>query len=196
MFRHLTMAELIELRDKAGSAAARDHVESCAECGRELERLHQRTAALRAMPSLQPPRDRWPAVMEQRARARRLGGTRWLALGGLAATAAVALVVGLGAPAAPADSAPADQIEALIDESRRLEELLRAVQPEGRVINGLTAATIADLEDRLAALDEFLVSAVGTSPPPADVRNLWQERVALMGALVNTHVRQVSYVGF
>ena len=84
---HLTMEQLVALRDGAsepGTAAAREHIEACAQCANELERLHQRIARLRALPSLRPSRDLWPQVDAERRRIRRGRQTRWAGFGGLA----------------------------------------------------------------------------------------------------------------
>ena len=54
---HLSMDQLLALREpgsEPGAAAARRHVEACAECAAELDRLHQRVARLRALPTLRP----------------------------------------------------------------------------------------------------------------------------------------------
>ena len=50
---HLSMEALLSLREaglEPGVAAARQHLESCAGCRAELERLHQRVARLKALP--------------------------------------------------------------------------------------------------------------------------------------------------
>ena len=49
MVRHLTMAELLALRDNEGTAAARSHLEECQVCASEFERIHQRVATARPM---------------------------------------------------------------------------------------------------------------------------------------------------
>ena len=64
MLRHCTIEELLELRDGEGSAAARSHMNSCEACRTELDRLHQRVAALKSLPSFAAPRDRWPIVRD------------------------------------------------------------------------------------------------------------------------------------
>lgn len=120
-----------------------------------------------------------------------------MGMSGLAAAAVLALAVGLSR-AQPGETAvtPRTQVQALMSESSRLEGMLRTVGAGGRVVNGITAAAIADLEDRIALIDVGLQMAQERRYPVTDMRDLWEERVTLMGALVNTHVRQVSYVGF
>ena len=53
--QHCTVEDLLALRDGEGSGAARRHLEGCDRCRAELDRLHQRVAALKALPALRPP---------------------------------------------------------------------------------------------------------------------------------------------
>ena len=66
MTSHLDMAQLVALRDddrsEPGMAVALEHFGTCLHCQSELERLHQRTARLRALPSLAPATNEFPAV--------------------------------------------------------------------------------------------------------------------------------------
>jgi predicted anti-sigma-YlaC factor YlaD len=193
------MGELLDARDGAGTGAAKAHLTACEACRAELDRLHQHAAALRALPALSAPRDRWPVVRAAMVDRRRRA--RW-ARSGWAALAAAAVLVGIvtikGPPDRPdrSDAATALELEALVQESRELEDLLHTYQPSGRVVSGLTAATIADLEDRIAVVDRGIERARAVSAEPAAVTDLWRERVTLMDQLVATHVRQVGYVGF
>ena len=61
---HCTLDDLLEVREGEGTGAARRHLEACDACRAELDRLHQRVAALKALPALRPPRDRWPVVRD------------------------------------------------------------------------------------------------------------------------------------
>ena len=102
MLMHCTMEELLAIRDGQGSQGALRHLDECDECCDELELLHQRVAALKALPIVRPPRDRWSVVRDEvlaeRARARRRFGG-WLTA---AAAASVALAIGLGGVVMPA----------------------------------------------------------------------------------------------
>lgn len=198
MLRHCTISELLELRDRETSAAVIAHVQSCRECRDKLDRLYQRRAALRALPSLRPPRDRWKVVREAHVADRRRALRVRLLWGGLAAAAVIVLAVGIQSAATDRPGAAFEQagLEALVRESQRLEEVLRAVRSERRVMDGYTATAVAELEDRLAALDAGISLAQDERLAPAYLHALWRERVTLMGALVNTHVARVSYVGF
>ncbi len=194
--KHLTMSELIALRDNEGTAAAREHLSRCEMCTAEFERLYQRVAALKALPEFRPARDRWNVIRSDVASERRRA-RRWMGMSGVAAAAVMALAVGVSQLANNNVQASTEQEMAdLMAESQRLETMLQSVGQPGRVMNGLTAAAIADLEDRIAFIDAGISEAQSRRYGPADVRDLWEQRVSLMGALVNTHVQQVGYVGF
>ncbi|MEX0692685.1 MAG: hypothetical protein WD934_01590 [Gemmatimonadales bacterium] len=198
MTRHLTMDELLALRAGEGGSAVRAHLASCADCAAELERVAQRVAALKALRPARASRDRWPVVRSRIAAERR---KRWVRRGTLMVTAvaaSLALTLGLmsrgerGLPAAVEGPA----IEAWQAQSQELEGLLAAYAGGGRVVDGRTAAVIADLEDRIALVDAGLMQARRVNAPVTDVAELWRGRVELMNALVSAHTTRTSYVGF
>lgn len=195
MLIHCTMDELLAIRDGQGSQGALRHLDECDECCQELELLHQRVAALKALPSLRPPRDRWSVVRDevlaQRARTRRRFGG-WLTA---AAAASVALAVGLGGLVTPAAQEP-DPLAELVSEAQMLERALRTMRPETRVLTGRIAGAVAALEDRLGLLDVRFKQARVQRLSREKVMVLWQERVDLMDALVNVHARPVILIGF
>ncbi len=195
MLIHCTMDELLAIRDGQGSQGALRHLDECDECCNELELLHQRVAALKALPSLRPPRDRWSVVRDevlaQRARARRRFGG-WLTA---AAAASVALAIGLGGLVMPAAQEP-DPLAELVSEAQLLQEALRVLRPEIRVISGRTAGAVAALEDRLVLLDVRFEEARIRRLSRERLVILWQERIDLMDALVNVHARPVTLIGF
>jgi hypothetical protein len=195
MLIHCTMDELLAIRDGQGSQGALRHLDECDECCHELELLHQRVAALKALPSLRPPRDRWSVVREevlaQRARTRRRFGG-WLTA---AAAASVALAIGFGGLVTPAAQEP-DPLAELVSEAQMLERALRTMRPETRVLTGRIAGAVAALEDRLELLDVRFEQARVQRLSREKVIVLWQERVGLMDALVNVHARPVILIGF
>lgn len=195
MLIHCTMDELLAIRDGQGSQGALRHLDECDECCNELELLHQRVAALKALPSLRPPRDRWSAVRDevlaQRARTRRRFGG-WLTA---AAAASVALAIGLGDLVTPAAQEP-DPLAELVSEAQLLERALRTMRPETRVLTGRMAGAVAALEDRLELLDLRFEQARVQRLSRERVIVLWQERVGLMDLLVNVHARPVILIGF
>ena len=196
MLRHCSIQELLEVRNGEGSVGAKIHVDECEECRDELDRLHQRVAALRALPNLNAPRDRWPLVRERIVEARqRLWWTRM----GWAAAAAIALTLGANGlvPWPGAEPEPNEmELQTLVEQSAQLDSMLRTVEKRTRVVSGLTAVTIADLEDRIIFLDSRLSSARRVTITEAQIRELLQQRVLLMDALVNTHTKRTVNVGF
>jgi hypothetical protein len=196
---HLSMDALLSLRESGlepGDAAARDHLEACAACRAELERLHQRVARLKALPALPPPRDRWPQVAarvkaERRERRMRIGG-----LMGLAAAASIAIAVTLGTSSSgPEVSNP--EIARAMERSQALENALSQYDPDARVLDGRTAGIAEELEDRIARVDHELEMAELQQRQRSDdqLLKLWRERVGLMDALVDVHVTRASNVG-
>jgi hypothetical protein len=193
MLRHCSIQELLDVRNGEGSVGARIHVNECEECRDELDRLHQRVAALKALPSLNAPRDRWPLVREQIVAARqRLWWTRM----GWAAAAAIALALGANGLVPWPGAEPEQEVElqALVEQSAQLDSMLKTIEKKTRVVNGLTAVRIADLEDRIIIIDSRL--STGFAISEAQLRELLQQRVLLMDALVNTHAKRTVNVGF
>lgn len=189
------MQDLLAIRDGEGSDAARRHLESCAECRAEYELLHQRVAALKALPSFSPPRDRWPlvkaALVAQRRRRRLVS---WGSLGAAAAVA-VFLAVRASAPEPRGEAVDQPSLEELVSQSQMLEAALRSFDPTSRVLSGRAAGAIADLEDQIALLDAQLAEVQAGGADPSVVRELWADRVRLLDALVRVHATRAAYVG-
>jgi hypothetical protein len=200
---HLTMEQLLDLREpgiEPGTALQREHMEACAACRLEFERLEQRSARLRALPTLRPGRDQWPRVAARVNTVRRQRRIRWVAAGvtALAASLALALLVRRPAMATPAAAASQQELTSLQQRSRALEAAIGAYAPDARVIDGRTSRVAADLEDRIADVDRRLERTELAAPPGMngpDVMQLWQERVGLLDALVDVHVTRASNVG-
>jgi DNA repair exonuclease SbcCD ATPase subunit len=199
---HLTMEQLLQLRGPAtdpGSADARAHLEACEACRNELDRLYQRVARLKALPALRPSRDNWPSIHQQIERARHRRQTKWMGIASLAAAAAITLAVVLTDLSHPenASATAAAAIDTAKEQSRELENALLRYNPESRVIDGRTARIAADLEDRIARLDQQLEM---TQLQPEDGQDeqllrLWRQRVGLLDALVDVHITRASNVG-
>jgi hypothetical protein len=202
---HLTMESLLALREpglEPGDITARRHVEECAACRSELERLHQRAARLKALPALRPSRDLWPAVRaRQQAERGRQWRARWTGAAGLLAAASVALALVWGDVARPDTASAAAEIDAARQRSQVLESALDQYNPDVRVIDGRTARVSQELEDRIADLDQQLQDAQLSRVRQAEdehqqqVLELWRERVGLLNALVDVHVTRASNVG-
>ena len=199
---HLTMEQLLALREpgvEPGTAAQREHMEECKSCRLERDRLEQRAARLRALPTLRPARDQWPRVAARVNTVRRQRRIRWMTAGAmaLAASLALALLVRRPVPAAAATSS-ARELSSLQQRSRALEAAIGAYGPDARVLDGRTSRVAADLEDRIADVDRRMERTELAAPPGIggpDLMQLWQERVGLLDALVDVHVTRASNVG-
>src|SRR2546421_11088045 len=189
---HCTMEDLGALQAGEGSVWARRHITTCAACQADSDALYQRIAQLKALPSLRPPRDRWPAVRSGlralRSRRRRTWGT-WTGSLALAATIAGILLI---QPAATGTlNAELTQVK---QQSATLEDSLQRYDTDGRVLSGHAAAVVADLEDRISLLDGTLAQR-DQSAQDAELVKLWQERVGLMRELMNARATRARYVG-
>jgi hypothetical protein len=197
---HLSMESLVAIREaghEPGDAAARQHLEACAACQAELERLHQRIARLKALPSLRPARDRWPGVRDRVRAQRRHQRVRFAGLAGLAAAASVAVAIGVGNLRSADTELPPPELEQAMVRSRALESALDRIDPESRVLDGRTAGIAQELEDRIARVDRDLEMAELMERQARDTQllRLWRERVGLLDALVDVHVTRASHVG-
>ncbi len=200
MIPHLTMAQLVALRDGDRSepalADAHVHVATCAECQGELDRLHQRTARLRALAVMTPARDHFPAIRARWQGDRSHRFQRRVAAVGLAIAATLLLaVIGRDLVAPPTLDAE-DQLETAISNSQLLEQRLRDFRPDSRVLDGATTEVVIHLENRIAALDAELARQATAEPAARLEREveLWRQRVGLMNALVEVHVTKASNV--
>jgi len=198
MRKHCTMSELLAVRDGEGAAWARGHLDECPHCQEELTLLHQRVAAMRALPAQRPPRDRWAVIRAQAARERRGRLTRRMGWGGLAAAATIAVLLGVRGVGilGPTPAVGQTELETLMAQSQQLETTLHSYDPEGRVLNARAAGIIADLEDRIALVDAGISQVTTRGGSRDDLISLWRDRVDLMNALVNAHVSRATYVGF
>jgi hypothetical protein len=204
---HLTMDQLLAVREpglEPGVQGWRDPAAACDLCRSELERLDQRVARLRALPGLQPSRNRFAEVRAE-ARAERLRKRSVaLGLGGLALAASVALAVVLvprlspPAPSLAEQIAEQQELDDIIARSRSLEGAIQAYNPDQRVTNGRTAVAAASLEERLARVDDQLqlVGMMDQVRRQQAALQLWRERVSLLNALVDVHVTRAKVVGF
>jgi len=200
---HLTIDQLLALRDpgvEPGDLAARAHLDACALCRDEFDRLHQRIARLRALPTLQPSRDRWPLVQARLAaerRALKLQRVRRIGFAALAAAASIALAVSVGGIKGPKAATASTEISQAMERSRALEEAIDYYNPGARVLDGRTARVAQEIEDRIAALDQELELLDARPDASLEARQLqlWRERVGLLDALVDVHVTRASNVG-
>ena len=196
---HLSMEALLSLREpgtEPGIAAAREHLNECQVCQLELDRLHQRVARLKALPTLRPGRERWPQAVAQFRVQRRRRRARKAGLVGLAAAASVALAVTVPDRPELVETNP-NQISQVVERSQALETALNEYNSDGRVLDGRTARIAQELEDRIALLDRKLemTELSQEQARDQDLLRLWRERVGLLDALVDVHVTRASNAG-
>jgi len=197
---HLSMEALLGLREaglEPGDTAAREHLDGCAFCRAEFDRLHQRIARLKALPALRPSRDPWPVVRDRLRTERRRRRARFAGYTGLAAAASVALALGVNTLRQPEPGLTPAGIEQAMARSQVLESALDRIDPESRVLDGRTAGIAQELEDRIARVDRELEMAelMEQQSRDAELLKLWRERVGLLDALVDVHVTRASHVG-
>lgn len=202
---HLTMEQLLAVREpglEPGVQGWRDHAEACDLCRAELDRLDQRVARLRALPTLAPARNRFAELQGRvRSERRKRQLVTW-GLGAVALAATIALaVVLMPKPAAgptAAELAEQQELEDIISRSQQLEGAIQAYNPDQRVIDGRTATVAANLEDRLARVDQQIqvVEMMDQAVRQEAALRLWRERVGLLNALVDVHVTRARAVGF
>jgi hypothetical protein len=197
---HLTMEQLVALRDagsEPGTAESQAHIQTCAACAAELDRLHQRVARLRALPTLRPPRDQFAVVAARVRQDRRQRFVRRAGIGALALAASLLLVVVGRDVMAPQAANASDQLTAVMAESATLEQALRQLRSSQQVTDAYTTRAAASLEDRIAELDHQLEAAQLQQSPAArnELIPLWRERVGLMDALVDVHLTRAHNVG-
>jgi hypothetical protein len=171
---------------------------------------------LRELADTMPPRAVWKRI-EAQARAEGLfAGSRyreplkWIT--GAAIAAAVALFA-LRLPLAPEQALPEGSfptepvyaesgnvrglraVNALMVQSRQLEEDLRALPDQPQVARAGTVAAIMELEDRIAAIDYILNDpANGFTAEQSEV--YWRERVRLMNSLLSLRYAQAQRKSF
>ncbi|HEX2139833.1 MAG TPA: hypothetical protein VHG33_08990 [Woeseiaceae bacterium] len=177
-------------------------------------------ARLRRLPDTPPPRAVWERI-ERQARAEGLMGSpryrapfKWLSGAGLAA--AVVLAV-LNTDMAPPGGATADSgersfptepaytatdrtvrlrtLNALMVESQQLENDLRQLPSEPVVVRAGTAATIAAVEDQIAAID-YRLNYAPQQMTQDETELYWRERVRLMNLLVQLRTAQAHRNAF
>lgn len=161
--------------------------------------LNEAGRRLSALAGFEAPGDGWSAVLAAR-RQRESRAGRALPIAVAAAVAAVAAGLGWWLQDTQRELAYATAREvpvalasaAVRAENARLEALL-ATLPERQVMRGRTAFTVAELEDRLALLDDRLSRVTLEPNAPERAERLWRQRVDLMNSLIQ--VRYADAIG-
>jgi hypothetical protein len=202
---HLTMEQLLALREpglEPGVQGWKDHAAACELCRAELDRLDQRVARLRALPTLRPGRNRFSEIQAQSRQSRLRRRLIVLSLGGLALAASIALAVvlvpQLGSPSNASQLAEQRELDDIIARSQQLESVIEDYDSDRRMTDGRTAVVAASLEDRLARVDRQLqlVNLMDQRMRPQEALRLWRERVGLLDALMDVHATGAKFVRY
>jgi len=86
-------------------------------------------------------------------------------------------------------------LQALMVQSRHLESDLRAMPEEPRVMRASTVATIADIENAIAAID-YQLNDPAVQMTEEETELFWRERVRLMKSLVQLRYAQAQRTSF
>jgi hypothetical protein len=203
---HASIADLLSLRDAAPvDARIAQHVEACADCARELQRLSLTRLTLQRLPQSDAPAESWRAIQERIAvPAERGSSGRWWAAA--AAVGALALMVGALVQRAErpsvVDATPtpaatrAEPLADLVERSQELERILQSLPERPRIERVSTVATIDALEQRIQWLDFQLSYAPEESLDDAQASRLWRERVELMDSLVKVRYAEAGRTSF
>jgi hypothetical protein len=183
-------------------------------CGLTADERYALRDGLRGLPETMPPRAVWHRIREQaeaegliqKPVARR--PSTWYLGGSIAAAIVVAVLVVPGRfesepevyptiPESVGSSSPIklNTLQTLMTESRELESNLRDLPAKPRVMRAGTAATIASLEDRIAAID-YQLNDPESQLSPEDEEIFWRERVRLMKLLVGMRYAQAQRTAF
>lgn len=166
-------------------------------------------SGLASLPETMPPRAVWERIREQGEAEGLLQKPEtpthsWYLPSGLAAAVITAVVLFAWSPeqtpvqnamtvpdSLPTNQQEVDVLQALMVESRQLESDLRAIPAEPRVMRAGTAATIAEIQDRIAAID-YQLSDPNVTLSPDEEKIFWRERVRLMKSLVGLRYAQAQ----
>ena len=185
-------------------------------CGLSIAERDLLQSGLSQLEDTVPPREVWQRV-EAQARAESLfrqrlgGGPRWFAGAGIAAAVVLAVLnlpysptsVDTGSeifeatppPSVATNSALPPDRSALMVESRQIERDLRALPTRPSMMQASTAATIAEIEDRIAEIDYWLRHPQ-VRRNPAQTEIYWRERVRLMNSLLSLRRAQAQRMAF
>jgi predicted anti-sigma-YlaC factor YlaD len=182
--RHLTLEELLALREGEQLVDLARHLRECPACSIQDLAIERRREQLRALPLAQPQSDPWPAIRARIVASRR---RRVFVLGGALAAAGIAfamVVLTMFQGRARSGTARLDEVATLVRRSQLLEEKLHSI-PEPEILYVGSADAIVQLEDQIALIDQC-IGEVATNPESdRQLSVLWQTRITLLETLTN-----------
>jgi len=182
--------------------------------GLSMEQRELLQTKFRALSDTPPSREVWQRIDAQ-ARAeglfqgRYFETVKWLSGTGIAAAIVLAVLnFPTDSPLSPpiegsfpdtpdvaADNSVPSNLNVLQAQSQQIERDLRALPGQPRLVRASTAATIVELEDRIAIIDYRLNHpAVRLSRMETEI--YWRERVSLMNSLLNLRRAQAQRMAF
>lgn len=199
---HASVGQLLSFRDgDALEAQLERHIVECPHCRSALGDLGALRNGLRDLGELTPPDRAWDRIRAKGpAASASCPSTARLSPWAIGIAACVTLAVGVvltmgrqerGELPAPhqqvskpsGDSRPAH--EQLLAQSRAMEDFLRALPARPQVVRVGTAATIAQLEDRIRLVDYQLNLQSEIGVTQSQSQRLWETRVDLLNSLLN-----------
>jgi hypothetical protein len=182
--------------------------------GLSMEQRELLQTKFRALSDTPPSREVWQRIDAQ-ARAeglfqgRYFETVKWLSGTGIAAAVVLAVLnFPTDSPLSPpiegsfpdtpdvaVDNSVPSSLNVLQAQSQQIERDLRALPGQPRLVRASTAATIVELEDRIAIIDYRLNHpAVRLSRMETEI--YWRERVSLMNSLLNLRRAQAQRMAF
>lgn len=214
---HARIDQLLSVLDREPvDAAVHAHIEQCASCSAQLQRLLETTQQLHVLPQLEPPADAWEQIAARLPGATPRARPWWQQRATVAAMASgvvVMTVALLWAGAMPdrattVQAVPAQQSKTapqtaqgpaytrqLMAVSRQLEAKLASLPQRPAVERPAMAVTVDNIEQRLQWLD-WQTSAPEGELSAEQIQTLWTERVTLMDSLVKLRYVESDYVTF
>lgn len=205
---HLSVEQLVGLREPGLEPQVqnwRQHMDSCPLCRTEYDRLEQRVARLRALPTLRPGRDPFFTIQARARSERRRKQFKRTAWVGVALAASLVTIVQVRSTArqnrtleAVGSNADQPELAEIMARSKQLEGALSSIDSDREVTDGRTVGITTSLEDRLARVDNQLqlVDLMDGTVRRQEALRLWRERVGLLDALMDVHMTGAHYVGF
>ncbi len=210
---HASIEQLLDLRhaqrqdSHAGDPELRVHVDSCGVCRAELSRLKNLRETMRSLPEIEPPDGRWQTIVQAPSKS----GPAWRQPLAWGIAASLLVMVWLAGNLSGRDSmenrvaAPTgdivpdtlainkeDDVDGLIDRSRRLGMLLQSLPGRPDVVRAGTDSTIASLENSLAMVN-YTLNQPDTALTSGESKELWQHKVNLMDSLVKVRYTEASF---
>jgi hypothetical protein len=204
---HARLDQLLNLRDCAPvDAGVREHVEQCATCLAECDRLAQMRGRMQSLAAFEPPNEAWPAI-QARAAVAPQPQRAWRLVAALFAIVVGSIAfVGLQNPDIDSESfahtqtspsmASKSDVEQLMAQSRKLEELLAYLPERPQLERVSTAATVDSIEQRIQWLDWQLAYESDAGLSARQAERLWSERVELMDSLVKVRYAEFAPIVF